>query len=164
MKLKTYQVAFPVTLVVVMVAFLSAIFFANADLSFAASGKMKSSAVARTSAVEHTEAQIKQLQGALNITEAQEELWNNLTKVMRENAKDMDAFRDARAKERAEGTKNLNAVEHMKLHREITKAQLDQMEKLIPPFESFYSSMSDQQKNVTDIVFRTGKYAKQKRR
>ena len=92
MKQKAYQVAFPVTLVVVMVAFLSTIFFANANLSFAASGKKKSSAVARTSAVEHTEAQIKQLQGALNITEAQKELWNNLTQVMRENAKDMDAL------------------------------------------------------------------------
>ena len=39
MKRKAYQVAFPVTLVVVMVAFLSTIFFANANLSFAASGK-----------------------------------------------------------------------------------------------------------------------------
>jgi hypothetical protein len=161
MKRHAYQVAFPVTLVVVMVALLAAIFFASADLSFAAAGKKKSPAVARTSAVEHTEAQIKQLQGALNITEAQQELWDNLTKVMRENAKDMEAFRDTRAKERAEGTQTLNAVEHMKLHSEITKAHLDQMEKLIPPFEAFYSSMSDQQKNITDIVFRTGKYGKQ---
>jgi hypothetical protein len=161
MKRHAYQVAFPVTLVVVMVAFLAAIFFASADLSFAAAGKKKSPAVARDSAVEHTEAQIKQLQGALNITEDQKELWNDLTQVMRENAKDMEAFRDARAKERAEGTKTLNAVEHMKLHSEITKAHLDQMEKLIPPFEAFYSSMSDEQKNITDIVFRTGKYGKQ---
>ena len=71
------------------------------------------------------------------------------------------------AKERAEGTKTMNAVEHMKFHSQITKAQLDQMEKLIPPFEAFYSSMSDQQKNITDIVFRTGKHgkhAKQKRK
>ncbi len=75
-----------------MVAFLSTIFFANANLSFAASGKKKSPAIARTSAVEYTEAQIKQLQGTLNITEAQKELWNNLTQVMRENAKDMDAL------------------------------------------------------------------------
>ena len=73
MKRKNYQVAFPVILVVVMVAFLSTIFFASANLSFAAAGKKRSSAVARTSAVEHTEAQIKQLQGALNITEAQKE-------------------------------------------------------------------------------------------
>lgn len=160
MKRKAYQVVFPATFVVVLVAFLAAIFFINADLSFAAAGKKKSSAFDRPSAVAHTEAQIKQLQGALTITEEQKELWDNLTRVMRENAKDMDALRDARAKERAEGTQTLNAVEHMKLHREITKAQFDQMEKLIPPFEAFYSSMSDQQKNITDMVFRTGKYGK----
>jgi hypothetical protein len=164
MKRNAYQVAFPATLVVVMVAFLATIFFASADLSFAASGKKKSPAVARASAVAHTEAQIKQLQGALNVTEDQKELWDNLTKVMRENAKDMEAFSDARAKERAEGTKTMNAVEHMKLHSQITKAQLDQMEKLIPPFEAFYSSMSDEQKNITDTIFRTGKHGKQKRK
>jgi hypothetical protein len=164
MKRKAYQVAFPVTLVVVMVAFLSAIFFANANLSFAASGKKKSSAVARTSAVEHTEAQIKQLQGALNMTEAQEELWNNLTKVMRENAKEMDALTETRAKERGERTEPMNALEHMKFHSQTTKAHLDQMEKLIPPFEAFYASMSDEQKNITDTIFRTGKHGKHKRR
>jgi hypothetical protein len=164
MKRKAYQVAFSATLVTVMVAFLSTIFFVNANLSFAASGKKKSSAVVRTSAVAYTEAQIKQLQGALNITAAQDELWNKLTQVMRENAKDMDAFSDARIKERAEGTQNLNAVERMKLHSQITKAQLDHMEKLIPPFEAFYSSMSDEQKNITDTTFRTGRHGKQKRK
>ena len=164
MKRHAYQVAFPVTLVVVMVAFLSAIFFANADLSFAAAGKKKSPAVARASAVEHTEAQIKQLQGALNITEAQKELWNNLTQVMRENAKDMDALTDALAKEKAESTKTMNAVEHMKLHSQITEAHLGQLKKLIPPFEAFYSSMSDEQKNITNTIFRTGKHGKHKRK
>jgi phage protein D len=159
MKQKAYQVSFPATLVVVMVAFLATIFFANANLSFAAQGSKKSTAIARTSAVEYTEAQIKQLQGALNITEAQKELWNNLTQVMRENAKDMDAF----TKERAENAKPMNAVEHMKLHSQITEAHLTQLKKLIPPFEAFYASMSDQQKNITDIVFRTGKYEKHKR-
>jgi hypothetical protein len=160
MKLKAYQVAFPVTLVVVMVAFLSTIFFANANLSFAASGKKKSPAVTRTSAVDYTEAQIKQLQGALNITEAQKELWDNLTQVMRENAKDMDAL----TKERAETTKPMNAVEHMKFHSQITEAHLDQLNKLIPPFEAFYDSMSDEQKKITDTVFRTGKHGKHKKK
>jgi len=161
MKHKAYQVAFPVTVVVVMVAFLSTIFFANANLSFAAdSGKKKSPAVARTSAVDYTEAQIKQLQGSLNMTEAQKELWNNLTQVMRENAKDMDAL----TKERAETTKPMNAVEHMKFHSQITEAHLDQLNKLIPPFEAFYDSMSDEQKKVTDTIFRTGKYGKHKRK
>jgi phage protein D len=164
MKQKDYQVAFPVTLVVVMVAFLAAIFFANANLSFAASGKKKSSAVAMTSPVEHTEAQIKQLQGALNITEAQQELWNNLTNVMRENAKEMDAFTKEKVEERAERTKPMNAVEHMKFHSQTTEAHLNQMKKLIPPFEAFYASMSDEQKNITDTIFRTGKHGKHKRK
>jgi len=161
MKRNAYQVAFPVTLVVVMVAFLSTIFFVNANLSFAAAGKKKSSAVSRPSAVAHTEAQIKQLQGALNMTEAQQELWNNLTQVMRENAKDMDALSDARNKERAEGPNTMNAVEHMKLHSQIMEAHLDQLNKLIPPFEAFYASLSDEQKKTTDTIFRTGKYGKQ---
>jgi hypothetical protein len=164
MKRRAYQVAIPVTLVVVMVAFLSAIFFANANLSFAASGKKKSSAVARTSAVDHAEAQIKQLQGALKITEAQKELWNNLTQVMRENAKDMDAFTAALTKERAESTKTMNAVEHMKFHSQITEAHSDQLKKFIPPFEALYSSMSDEQKKSTDTIFRTGIYGKAKRK
>jgi ribosome-binding protein aMBF1 (putative translation factor) len=162
MKRKTYQIAMLATLIVVMVAFLSTIiFFANANPSFAA-GKKKSSAVAKTSAVEYTEAQIKQLQGALKITEAQQELWDNLTQVMRENAEDMDALTASLAKERTEGTKNINAVEHMKLHSQITQAHLDQLEKFLPPFEAFYDSLSDEQKNTTNTIFRTGIYGKAK--
>ena len=160
MKLKAYQVVFPVTLVVVMVAFLSTIFFVNANLSYAATGKKKPSAVAKTSAVEQTEARIKQLQGALKITEAQKELWDNLTKVMRENAKEMDAL----TQDRAEKTKSMNAVEHMKFHSEITEAHLNQLNKFIPPFEALYDSMSDEQKRTTDTIFRTGKFGKQKRK
>jgi len=160
MKQKSYKVAFQATLVVVMVAFLSIIFFANANISFAASVKKKSSAIVRTSAVDHAEAQIKQLQGALNITEFQKELWNNLIQVMRENAKETDVL----TKERAENTETMNSVERMKFHRQITEAHLDQLQKLIPPFEALYTSMSDQQKNITDIIFRTGRHGKPNRK
>jgi hypothetical protein len=160
MKRKAYQIVFSATLVLVMAAFLSAIFFANPNYSFAASGKKKSHAVARTSAVEYTEAQIKKLQSTLNITEAQEPLWNKLTQVMRENAKEMDAMN----KGRAENTEPMNAVEHMKFHSQITQSHLAQINKLIPPFEAFYNSLSDQQKNITDMVFRTGEYGKAKRK
>jgi hypothetical protein len=161
MKRKAYQAVFTATLVVVMVAFLTTIFFANANLSFAASGTKKSSAVVKTSSVEYTEAQIKQLQGALKITSDQEELWNNLTRVMRENAKEMEIFF---TRARAENVKTMNAVEHMKFHSQITEAQLDQMKKLIPPFEAFYASLSDEQKKSTDTIFQTGRYGKSKRK
>ena len=160
MKRKAYQIVFSATLVLVMVGFLSAIFFANPNSSFAASGKKKSQEVAGISAVEHTEAQIKQLQGTLNITEDQQKLWDKLVQVMRENAQEMDAL----TMNMAENTKTMNALEHMKFHSQITEAHLAQLKKLIPPFEAFYNSMSDQQKNITDIVFRTGKYGKSKRK
>jgi len=161
MKRKVYPVGFPVALVVVMVAFLSTIFLANANLSFAAdAGHKKSPAVVKTSAVEQTEVRIKQLQDELTITKAQEELWNNLTQVMRDNAKEMDAL----TKDRAKNAKAMNAVEHIKFHSQVTEAHLAQLKKLIPPFEAFYNSMSDAQKKITDTIFRTGKHAKCKRK
>ena len=154
------QKAFQAALVVMMVAFLSIFFFASADNSFAASGKKKSSTVARTTAVEHTEAQIKQLHDELKITEAQEVLWNNLTQVMRQNAKEMDAL----TKDRAETSKTMNAVEHMKFHSQVTEAQLNQQKKFIPPFEALYASMSDEQKKSTDTIFREGRHEKHKKK
>jgi cob(I)alamin adenosyltransferase len=160
MKQKVYKVIFQATLVVMTAAFLSIIFFANSNLSYAASVKKKSPAVTRISAVDHAEAQIKKLQCTLNITEAQKELWNNFTQVMRENAKEMDAF----TMERAEKTETMNSLERMKFHRQITETHLDHLQNLIPPFEALYASMSDQQKNITDVIFRTGKYGKSGRK
>jgi hypothetical protein len=159
MKRKTHSIVFRTTLVLMMAAFLSTIIFAGANQSLAATGKKASQGMMRVSAVEHTEARIKELQGALSITSAQEPLWNNVTQVMRDNAKSMDEIN----RERVENTEPMNALEHMKFHSQITQSHLDQMNKLIGPFEAFYNSLSDQQKNITNIVFRTGKYTKQKR-
>lgn len=150
MQKKASQVVFLVALVV---AGLSAIFFANTTPSYAATSKEKSSEVTRISAVEHAEAQIKELQGALKIAEPQKVLWDDLTLVMRENAKDMDAIR----KDKAENVKTMNAVERLKLHSQITEAHLAQVTKLLPPFETFYASLSDEQKKTTDSLFQTGR-------
>lgn len=158
MKRKAYQLFFPGTIVVVMVTFLSIFFLANANPTFAATGKKKAPVAAKVTAVEYTDAQIKQLEGALNFSAAQEVLWNNLTQVMRENAKEMDA----RTNDRAESFKDMNALERMKFHLQTTEAHLDQMKKLLPPFEALYTSMSDEQKKIIDTTFRTGKYGKKR--
>ncbi len=160
MKRKDYHVAFPAVIIVVMAAFLSTIFIANANLSFADSGKKKSPAGTETSAVMRVEARIKELQDELNITAAQEPLWNNLTQVMRENAKDMDAL----TKDRTDNAKTMNAVEQMQFHRQVTEAHLDQLNKFMPPFEALYAGMSDEQKKITDTIFRSGKYENNKRK
>lgn len=156
MKRKTYSVVLRMTVALLTAASLSIIFFVNANTSFAAESQKGAT---RTSAIEYTETQIKQLQDTLNVTEAQQGLWSNLQQVMRENAKSMDTV----SKDRAENTKGMNAVEHMKFHSRVTQAHLDQMNKLIPPFEAFYASLSDEQKNIIDTTFRTGKYGKHKR-
>ena len=158
MNQKTNRYAFPSTAIVMVVTFLSIFILAAANPSFAASGKKKSPAVARTSAVDYTEARIKLLQGALKITEDQEVLWKNLTEVMRENAKELDAL----SKDKSELTKTMNALEAMKFHSQITESRLEQQKKLIPVFEALYISMSDEQKKATDIIFRTGRHGKQK--
>jgi len=158
MKQTACQVVFPVTLFVVMTAFLSAIFFVDAHPAFAATSKAKASTVARTSAVEHTEARIKQLNEALKITEDQEALWTGLTQVMRDNAREMDTL----TKDRRENSKAMNAVENMKFNAQVTEARLAQIKKFIPPFEALYTSMSDEQKKVTDTIFRTGRHGKHK--
>ena len=156
MKRRAYQVAFPATLVVVMVMFLSTIFLATAEPSFAATAKKKSPAVVKTSAVEHTEARINELQVALKITAEQEPLWSNLTLVMRDNAKNMDAL----TKDRAVNKKVLNTVEYMKYQSQISEARSEQMKRFIPPFEALYASLTDEQKKTTDALFTTGKHGK----
>ena len=157
MNQKAYQAAFPAILVVAMVTFLATIFFASANLSFAASDKKKPTAVAKMSPVKHTESLIKELQGKLQITEAQQPLWNNLTQVMRENAKEMEAFN----KEQAENAKNMNAVDFLKHYSKVTESHSEKLKKFIQPFEAFYASMSEKQKTITDKYFRSGKAKEQ---
>jgi hypothetical protein len=156
MRQKTYQAAFPVALVV-MAVFVCAIFFGNANIASADAGKKKAD---RISAVAYTEAQIKQLQDGLTINADQTVLWNNLTQVMRENARDMDAL----TKQRNENAGTMNAVERMKFHMQITESHLNQLKKFIPAFEALYATMSDEQKQITDTIFRTGKHAKHKKK
>ena len=149
MQQKMYQAEFPVKLVAAMAVLLSIIVLVSVNPSFAAADTKQAPVVARASAVDHTEARIKELQGSLQISKDQEKLWNNLTVVMRENAKDMDVL----AKDLRANTKTLNAMEQMKLHNKITEARLGQQNKLIPVFEELYESMSDKQKKITDTIF-----------
>ncbi len=158
MNQKRNHFVFQSTTVVMMVAFLSIFIIASVNPAIAATGKKKTPAVARTSALDYTEARIKQLQAAIKITDDQQELWNNLTQVMRENAKELDALR----KDKSELTKTMNALEAMKFHSQITESRLEQQKKLIPAFEALYASMSDDQKKITDVIFRTGRHGKQK--
>jgi len=110
----------------------------------------RSGAKAARSRVDDVEARITMLHATLNITPAQEALWTNVTQVMRDNAKTMDALTTARVDQ----AKTMNAVEDLKSYTEITKAHTEGLTKFLPAFEALYASMSEAQKAEANTMFR----------
>ena len=127
------------------------VMLAQAASAPAATTRMQAAA-SKASTVEPVEARIKDLHARLKITPAQEDLWNNATQVMRENAKTMDALRKARS----EKAQTMTAVEDFKSYGEITEAHADGIKKFVPVFSALYDSMSDAQKKNADTIFRRG--------
>ena len=119
----------------------------------------QTSAIAsKASIVDPVEARIKDLHTRLKITPAQEDLWANVTQVMRENAKTMDALR----KTRSEKAQTMTAVEDFASYGEITDVHADGIKKFVPVFSALYDSMSDDQKKNADTMFRGGPAQKNK--
>jgi hypothetical protein len=104
---------------------------------------------ATQSAADPIDARIAQLHSKLKITKAQEDPWNKVADVMRENSKAMELLR----KERTEKAKTMTAVGDLKSYAEITEAHASSIKKFIPVFEALYDSMSDDQKNNADHIF-----------
>lgn len=106
--------------------------------------------VAGKNAEERVEARIKELHAQLRITPAEEPQWNEFAQVMRENARDMDeAFM-----QRAQQYPTMNAVQNMQSYEQISEQHAQRVQKLIPAFQKLYDAMPDQQKQLTDQVFR----------
>jgi hypothetical protein len=127
------------------------VMLAQATPAPAATPRMPATA-SKASTVDPVEARIKDLHARLKITPAQEDLWNNVTQVMRENAKTMDALRKARS----EKAQTMTAVEDFKTYGEITEVHADGIIKFVPVFSALYDSMSDAQKKNADTIFRRG--------
>ncbi len=106
----------------------------------------------KASTVDAVEARIKDLHARLKITPAQEDLWKNVTQVMQDNGKTMDALRKART----EKAPTMTAVEDFKTYGEITEVHADGIKKFVPVFSALYDSMSDAQKKNADNIFRRG--------
>jgi hypothetical protein len=105
--------------------------------------------VRKASKVDRVEARIKDLHTRLNIAPTQEELWNNVTQVMRDNAKTMEAL----IKSRSTNAKTMTALDDLKSYSEIAEAHADGLKKFIPVFEPLYAGMSDAQKKNADTLF-----------
>jgi hypothetical protein len=107
-------------------------------------------AATRPSHLDRVEARIRELHTQLQITPAQENLWNNVAQVMRDNARTMDALTQARAAK----AQTMTAIDDLKTYTDLVEAHAEGLKKFTPAFEALYDSMSDAQKQQTDAVFR----------
>ena len=93
---------------------------------------------------------ITQLHTQLHITPAQSSQWDQFAQVMRDNAKAMDQM----YADRAGKLSGMSAVDNMQSFEAIVQARAEGMQKLVPAFQAVYASLSDQQKQQADALFR----------
>lgn len=97
------------------------------------------------------DARISSLHTRLQITAAQESLWQPVAQVMRDNANTMDSLRQTRAA----NASSMSAVDNLRAYGEVADAHADGIKKLTPAFQALYDSMSDVQKRNADLIFRS---------
>ena len=115
-----------------------------------ASSPMTSHPIPGKNMEERVESHIKELHAQLRITAAEEPQWDQFAQVMRDNARDMDqAFT-----QRAQQYPTMNAVQNMQSYEQIAEAHAQHLQKLVPAFDNLYNAMPEQQKKLTDQVFR----------
>jgi periplasmic protein CpxP/Spy len=111
-------------------------------------------------AEQRVETHIRQLHAQLRITPAERPQWDQFAQVMRENARDMDqAFM-----QRARQYPTMNAVQNMQSYEQIAEAHAQHLQKLVPAFDTLYNAMPEQQKQLTDQVFRANAETNQQKR
>ncbi|HEY1932395.1 MAG TPA: Spy/CpxP family protein refolding chaperone [Acetobacteraceae bacterium] len=93
---------------------------------------------------------IADLHSQLHITSAQEPKWNKFAAVMRNNAKQLDQDYEQRAGK----LDSMNALQNMESYARIEKTRVSDVEKLVPAFRTLYASLSPQQKQTADQLFR----------
>jgi protein CpxP len=102
---------------------------------------------------------IKALHSRLNITQKEEAKWNKFANVMRNNARSLDKAYQARA----DKIDSMNAVENMRSYAHIERMRANDMQKLVSPFQSLYASLSPQQKQEANDLFRQRAQAAEQR-
>ncbi len=125
-----------------------------------AASPMTSQTARGNNAEQRVESHIKELYTQLRITPAEQPQWEQFAQVMRDNARDMDqAF-----VQRAQQYPTMNAVQNMQSYQQIAEAHAQHLQKLVPAFDNLYNTMPEQQKQLTDQVFRANAETNQQKR
>jgi hypothetical protein len=92
---------------------------------------------------------ISELHRRLRITAAEQPQWDVFAQTMRDNALHMDQLFRARS-----AAETMNAVEDLKSYAGIAEAHAEDMQRLVPAFETLYSAMSPEQQRLADTAFK----------
>jgi hypothetical protein len=149
MKRITRQFTYP-TVLAITAMLLAFMVLSSAVPSRAASPK--------ASKADRVETRIKELHTKLMITPEQEESWNKVAQVMRDDAKTMEEL----IKARSEKAPTMTALDDLKSYGEIAQAHADGLKNFTSAFEPLYASMSDAQKKTADTLFRHHGHMKSK--
>jgi len=99
---------------------------------------------------ETVEQRIAALHAKLQITAGEEENWNHVAQVMRDNETGMQGMISARE---AEAEHHVTAPEDLRIYEHFTQAHVEGLKALRAAFETLYATMPDSQKLVADGVF-----------
>ncbi|APH54656.1 putative secreted protein [Granulibacter bethesdensis] len=102
-----------------------------------------------THASSRVERQIQRLYKALAITPAQQQPWENFTRVLRSNA----AATDQAYAEAARPEAGANALTRFQAYRQVQTVQADNLRRLEPVFTALYQALSPAQQKTADRLF-----------
>jgi periplasmic protein CpxP/Spy len=104
----------------------------------------------RRLAPQAVEQHIDRLHAQLRITAAQQQQWDQFAQVMRDNAANMRQAIEQRGTQLA----SMNAAQDMQSYAQLAQQHAQDMQKLSATFQTLYDSMSPEQKQNADAVFR----------
>jgi len=108
----------------------------------------------------HIEGRIAYLKTELKITDAQAPLFDTVANVMRENARAMDQV----FAQRMQQYPTMNALQNMQSYERVAEAHAQHVQRLVTAFVNLYNAMPEQQKQLTDQVFRANAGANAQKR
>jgi hypothetical protein len=113
---------------------------------------------ARAAPADRVEMRINDMHAKLKITPEQEDQWQTVAKVMRDNESAMQPLIEGRKT----NARTMTAVDDLHSYEAITEAHVEGIKKFTPAFETLYASMSDVQKKQADALFRGIEHKKMK--
>lgn len=84
----------------------------------------------------------------LNITNAQQSQFDQFANVVKQNAQAVEA-----AMQKAQQNAERSAVESLRTAADFAQTEADNLKRLVPAFETLYSSLSAEQKRLADGLF-----------